>query len=895
MGGNGILSPPPSCHMEEVDVEDLTPALRQYLQIKEQYPDCILFFRMGDFYEMFLDDAHTASPVLEIALTTRDRNKENPVPMCGVPYHAADIYISKLLKKGYKVAVCEQMEDPSQTKGLIRREVVRVLTPGLVSDATQLSEKEPHYIAAFVKLGEVWGAAFLDFSTGLFKTTELNGLAELADEIYAADPKEVVLSENSRTEMDNEELRAALGEALVNWVDPAIFEANAAKRAISEILGLAQVDGLGLEDHEAATTAVGALLRYVSDYQKGEISHLSFPRLYVPSQYMVLDEVTKRNLELSKTIYTGGRRGSLLSLIDRTVTSMGGRLIREWLNYPLTDIREIRTRHDSVAELYEKYEICEPLREMLGTVVDLERLIGRISVKSAGPRDLVGLSDSLKTIPRVRKVLKEFNSQAITRIENGFDDFSSLTERIDTILVDSPGLSIREGGFIRDGVDNDLDELRELSRKGKDWIIELEGKERRRTGIGTLKVRFNRVFGYYIEVTNSYLSMVPADYIRKQTLVGAERFITPDLKEYEAKVLGAEDRMRVIEYAIFSSLRDEVKAWITAIKKASGLLATLDVLTSLALIARDYGYTKPVITDRSRIDIIEGRHPMVEKSLPSGSFVPNDVIVDGDNRQILIITGPNMAGKSTIIRQAAIIVLMAQMGSFVPAREATIGVVDRIFARVGASDSLVKGQSTFMVEMVETANILNNATAKSLVILDEIGRGTGTFDGISIAWAVAEFIHDAPQNRPLTLFATHYHELTELSALKERVKNYHVAVREWNGRIIFIRKLEEGISSHSYGIEVAKLAGIPSGVLARAREILKNLEKGEFTSQGIPALAEHEGVQVAGTKKQLDLFAGQKDEIITEIKSLDIESMTPLDAMKKLYELKEKIKKIGPV
>ncbi len=895
MGGSGITSPPPSCRMEETDVEDLTPALRQYLQIKEQYPDCILFFRMGDFYEMFFDDALTASPILEIALTTRDRNKENPVPMCGVPYHAADVYISKLLKKGYKVAVCEQMEDPSQTKGLIRREVVRVLTPGLVSDAAQLSEKEPHYIAAFVNLGGVWGAAFLDFSTGLFKTTELADAAELADEICAADPKEVVLPENAGGDMDNEQVRAALGDALVNRVDPRIFEPKVARRAISEILGLGHMDGLGLEDHEAAVAAVGALLRYVSDYQKGEISHLSFPRLYVPSQYMVLDEVTKRNLELLKTIYGGGRRGSLLSLLDRTVTSMGGRLIREWINYPLTDAREIRARHDSVAELYEKYELCEPLRETLGAVVDLERLVGRISVKSAGARDLVALSDSLKKIPQVSKILRDFKSETITRIESEFDDFSPLTQRIDTILVDCPGPSIREGGFIRDGVDKDLDELRALSRTGKDWIIELESQERRRTGIGTLKVRFNRVFGYYIEVTNSYLSMVPAEYIRKQTLVGAERYITPDLKEYEAKVLGAEDRMRVIEYSIFSTLRDEVKVWITRIKKASGLVAALDVLMSLARIARDEGYTKPVIVDGSTIEIIEGRHPMVEKSLPAGSFVPNDVVMDGDERQILIITGPNMAGKSTIIRQAAIIVLMAQMGSFVPAQKATIGVVDRIFARVGASDSLAKGQSTFMVEMVETANILNNATNRSLVILDEIGRGTGTFDGISIAWAVAEFIHDDPHNRPLTLFATHYHELTELSAVKERVKNYHVAVREWNGRIIFIRKLEEGISSHSYGIEVAKLAGIPAKVLARAREILVNLEKGEFTSQGTPALAEHEGIQDERTKRQLDLFAGQKDEIISEINSLDIETMTPMDTMRKLDELKKKVKKINPV
>jgi DNA mismatch repair protein MutS len=876
-------------------VEDLTPALRQYLQIKDQYPDCILFFRMGDFYEMFFDDARTASPILEVALTTRDKNKENPIPMCGIPYHAADVYVAKLLKKGHKVAICEQMEDPSQAKGLIRREVVRVVTPGLVPDGLQLSEKEPHYITAVVNVGGVWGAAFLDFSTGLFKATELSDTAELLDEIYAADPKEAVLPENARTDTDTERIRASLGEALINWVDPGIFEPGAARKAISEILGIAQIDGLGLGDRRAATTAVGALLRYVSDYQKGEISHLSFPRLYVPAQFLMLDEITKRNLELTRTIYEGERRGSLLSLLDRTVTSMGGRLIREWINYPMVDADEIRARHDSVAELHDKYESCDRIRDMLRAVIDVERLSARISVKSAGARDLVALSDSLKKIPDIRKLLKDFSSDVNRKIEDGFDDFSQLTERIDATLVESPGLSFREGGFIRDGVDKDLDELRTLSSSGKNWIIELESQERRRTGIGTLKIRFNRVFGYYIEVTNSYLPMVPADYIRKQTLVGAERFITPELKEYEAKVLSAEDRMRTIEYTIFSALRDEVRAWITKIKKASGLIATADVLTSLALVARENRYTRPEITRGLSIEITQGRHPMVEKSLPPGSFVPNDISVDGESRQILIITGPNMAGKSTIIRQAAIIVLMAQMGGFVPAQKASIGIVDRIFARVGASDSLVKGQSTFMVEMVETANILNNATERSLVILDEIGRGTGTFDGISIAWAVAEFIHDNPRGRPLTLFATHYHELAELSAVKERVRNYHVAVREWNGRIIFIRKLEEGISSHSYGIEVAKLAGIPPEVLKRAREILGNLEKGEFTSQGVPAIAESEGLKSKMAEEQLDLFARHKDKIIAEIGSLDIETMTPLEAMKKLDELKEKIKKITPV
>ncbi len=875
-------------------MEDLTPALRQYLEIKERYPDCILFFRMGDFYEMFFEDARIASPILEIALTTRDKGKENPIPMCGIPYHAADVYLGKLLKKGFKVAVCEQMEDPSQARGLIRREVVRVVTPGLISDTAQLSEKEPNYIAALVDHDGTWGIAFLDFSTGLFKTTEREDFAEVIDELYAVGPKEVVIPEGAGVDVHGEQLRTCLGDALVNRVDPRAFEIGAARRTVAELLGLAQVDGLGFAEKHAALAAVGGLLRYVSDYQRGEIPHLSLPRFYLPSQYMVVDEVTRRNLEILKTIYEGSRRGSLLSLIDRTVTSMGGRLIREWITYPLTNIQEIGARHDAVGEFFGRYETCELVREKLASIVDLERLVGRVSVKTAGARDLTALSDSLKTIPGLIEVVSDFASEPVVRTGGGFDNFLPLTDRIDAILIDSPGPSIREGGIIREGIDKDLDELRRLSRTGKDWIIELEAQERRRTGISNLKVRFNKVFGYYIEVTNSYLSMVPADYIRKQTLVGAERFITPDLKEYEAKVLGAEDRIKLIEYDIFCGLRDEVRSWIPAVKKASMLLAELDVLTCFATVAREYDYSRPLVTDGSLIDIVEGRHPMVERSLPPGSFVPNDIALAGTDRQILIITGPNMAGKSTIIRQAAIIVLMAQVGSFVPARRAEIGVVDRIFARVGASDSLVRGQSTFMVEMVETANILNNATDKSLVILDEIGRGTSTFDGISIAWAVAEFIHDAPRCKPLTLFATHYHELTELSAVKERVRNYHVVVREWNERILFIRKLEEGVSSHSYGIEVARLAGIPSEVLVRAREILTNLENGEFTSQGTPALAAQSGQRMENRKNQLDLFAGQAEEIISEISFLDIERMTPLDAMRKLDEMRRKIKKIGP-
>jgi DNA mismatch repair protein MutS len=878
--------------LKGIAVEDLTPALRQYVQIKERYPDCILFFRMGDFYEMFFDDALTASPVLEVALTTREKNKQNPVPMCGVPYHAGDVYIAKLLKKGFKVAVCEQMEDPSTAKGLIRREVVRVVTPGLVSESTQLEEKEHNYIASIVGSGTTWGAAFLDFSTGELKAAQFDDAAQLADELFALGPKEAVLPEDQRGEGKNELLLLALADALVNYVDPRSFEPDAAEKTIMDVFGLAQLDGLGLSGRPLACAAIGGLLRYVSDYQRHDIAHISLPRLYAQSQFMVIDEVTRRNLELTRTIYEGAKRGSLLSLLDRTATPMGGRLVREWLNYPLVDTNDIERRLDAVGELVEKREAADTIREGLSRVADLERLVGRVSLRIAGGRDLVSLSDSLVEIPKIREGLSGFEAVAVAEIREGMADFSPLVEKIDATLVEAPPHSVREGGLIRDGVDEELDELREISRSGKDWIIKLEAEERKRTGIGSLKVRFNKVFGYYIEVTNSYLPMVPADYIRKQTLVGAERFITPDLKEYEAKVLGAEDRIKVIEHDLFVALRDEVREWIGAIKKVSGGLAALDVTAGLAAVAADYGYTRPEIDDGPVIAVTEGRHPMVERSLPAGSFVPNDITVDPKDRQLLVITGPNMAGKSTIIRQLAIIVLMAQMGSFVPARSAKIGIVDRIFARVGASDSLVRGQSTFMVEMVETANILNNATERSLVILDEIGRGTSTFDGISIAWAVAEYIHDSEGSRPRTLFATHFHELTELAAVKERVHNYHVAVREWNERIIFLRKLEEGVSSHSYGIEVARLAGIPPEVIGRAREILENLEKGEFTPQGVPTIAAGGGGVARKGRPQLDLFSDAKEEIIAEIGAMDIYRLTPLQVMKRVDELREKIKKM---
>ena len=882
---------------QKYPMQELTPMLRQYLQLKEEYPDCILFFRMGDFYEMFFEDAEEASPALEIALTTRDKGKENPVPMCGIPHHAIDNYVAKLLKKGYRVAICEQVEDPSEARGIVKREVIRVVSPGLITDIGEIEAKEDNYISGIVHDDGRWGASFLDFSTGKFITTELSDLSEVLEEIHKLNPREVVMPEDLEGHASTELLDIALSDTLVNYTNTSSFDIDTAVKIISETFNIMGVDGLGLKDSSLALTAAGGLLRYVTDCQKGDISHLSYPGLYAPSEFMIVDEVTERNLELSKTIYEGTKSGSLLSLIDSTTTPMGGRLLRQWLNYPLTDINSINDRLDAVEKFAQDINETQELRENLSHIADLERLAGKVSLRSAGARDIVNLSQSLKRLPDIIEKLELFELDKLNTIIDTPDDFSELTEKIDITIVESPPLNLKDGGLINDGIDSDLDELREISRSGKDWIIGLETEERQKTGIKKLKVRFNRVFGYFIEVTNSQLDLVPENYIRKQTLVGAERYITPELKDYEAKVLGAEERIKRLEYDIFTELRELVREWIPEIKRAGAIIATIDTLTNLSVVAVDLGFSRPVVNDSRSILIEGGRHPMVERSLPQGSFVPNDVYIDCDTDQLLIITGPNMAGKSTIIRQVAIITLMAQMGSFVPARKSEIGVVDRVFTRVGASDSLVRGQSTFMVEMIETANILNNATGKSLVILDEIGRGTSTFDGISIAWSVAEYIHDDAKLRPRTLFATHYHELAELATIKERVKNYNISVKEWNEQIIFLRKMTKGVASHSYGIEVARLAGLPPDVLRRAREILDNLEKGEFTSQGVPTIASGDDVKIAGKDEQLDLFSNGIDgklvtQILDELAGTDVHEMTPIDAMNKLDELVKKIKKI---
>ena len=876
-------------------MENLTPAMRQYWEIKERYPDSILFFRMGDFYEMFFDDAVTASKVLEITLTKRGKSGGEDIPLCGVPYHAADGYLAKLVRHGFRVAVCEQMEDPKNAKGVVKRDVVRVVTPGTATDSQNLDAKSNSFLMAIHRADGKFGLAFLDLTTGEFLVTELADIQSLKDEIGRLEPKEVIVSEG-----DDEQvafLRDALEGVVIKHLPPDRFDHDRAFRSITEHFKVISLDGFGLSGLKAATSAAGAVLYYIKDTQKVETLPISGIKRYSLDDYLFIDDSARRNLELASNLQNGGKKGSLLGLMDETVTSMGGRKLRSWLNYPLMDVDRINERLDAVTELKERQLVRGRLRETLGGVYDIERLNSRITLGSANAKDMVAMASSLKRIPEIRNSLERGNGEQgaakiLRDIVQGLDDLPDIVKLIDNAVLENPPFILREGGIIRDGYNQELDDLRSISRDGKGYIARIESREKERTGINSLKVRYNKVFGYYIEVTQANLSAIPADYIRKQTLVNAERFITPELKEYEATVLTAEERIREIEYRLFQELRERVSAESARIQKTSEGLAVVDALASMAEVADRFNYTRPKISDSGPLRIVSGRHPVVESISRSNRFVPNDTFLDSDENQIAIITGPNMAGKSTYIRQVALITIMAQMGSFVPAEEAEIGVVDRVFSRVGASDDLSKGQSTFMVEMIETANILNNGTSKSLIILDEIGRGTSTFDGLSIAWAVAEYISDRVKAK--TLFATHYHELTDLALLRENIRNFNVAVREWNDQVIFLHKIVPGGADRSYGIHVARLAGLPQEVLGRAREILLNLEKGEFSPEGMPRLAQikKESGQGSGVKGQLEaqlpLFA-PRDTLREELRAIDANNMTPLQALAKLEELKRLI------
>ena len=861
--------------------------MRQYLEAKRQYRDAIVFFRMGDFYEMFYEDALVASRALELTLTSRSKDAGgNGIPMCGLPFHAADGYVARLVRKGFRVAICEQVEDPRKAKGLVRREVVRVVSPGTLTDSSYLEAREPAFLMAIADAGESCGVALIDLSTGEFTAAEYRGpegLQALGDEIAVLRPREVIVAAESTVQARLPEI--ARLQVLVTTVDAWSFEAEAARRALLDQLKTHGLEGFGLVGHVAAVQAAGALVAYLRDTQKADLAHVRSIAYRATSDCLIIDPITLKHLEVV-TGSEGGASGSLLHEIDRTVTSMAGRLLRSWLLRPLSSLERIRDRLDAVEEL--AFHVTErgQFRETLTSVQDLERLVARVALGTAGPRDMVSLRQSLDAIPRVKVLLGAMRAPLLQSLLAELDEVPEVRDDVARTLIDEPPALTREGGFTRDGVDHELDDLRTISRSGRQVIADMEERERQRTGIASLKVRFNRVFGYYIEISKSNLHAVPDDYQRKQTIAGGERFTTPALKEYEEKVLGADERILERELEIFEALRTRLAAESPRIQDTARALASLDVLAGLAETATIANYTKPHVHDGDDLVVTDGRHPVVER-FATDPFVPNDIDLNATTRQLVILTGPNMGGKSTYLRQTALIPLLAQIGSFVPARHAKVPVVDRIFARVGASDNIARGHSTFMVEMQETANILHTATSRSLVVLDEIGRGTSTFDGLSIAWAVAEHLATNPTARPKTLFATHYHELTDLADSVPGVVNAHVAAREWKDDIIFLRKIVAGRSDRSYGIQVARLAGLPASVVGRARLILAGLERDELSRGGKPTLS---GTSGGPQTSQLGLFAAatptEPHPVVTRLKDVDIDGTTPRQALELLAELK---------
>jgi DNA mismatch repair protein MutS len=864
---------------------------RQWWEVKRHHPNAILFFRMGDFYEMFFDDALQASEALEITLTTRGKGTDSPAPMCGVPHQTGDQYVARLVRLGFRVAICEQVEDPRTAKGVVRREVVRVVTPGTMTDPRELDAKANNYLAAVRVLGGRVGLAYVDVSTGEFLLSEVSAdrAAETGrDQFSRFSPREVLVPEGAT---DSVPFALPDPPPLLTPVPEWHFGLDEARGLLERHLGVARLDGFGVAGRDAGLAAAGALLGYVQETQKATLDHIDRIQLHDPATSMVVDDTTRRNLELFANARDGSRRGTLLEIVDHTVTAMGGRLLRGWLLAPLLDVGSIAARQAAVGALVDTPAAHRRLRESLRGVRDLERLVGRVTVGTANPRDLAALRDSLLALPAVRDAAAAETSARLGELAEKLDVLPELAAKLAKAVVPEPPLAMREGGIIAEGYHRELDEIRSAGREGKDTLARLETRERERTGIGSLKVRFNQVFGYYIEVSKANLHLVPEDYERKQTLANAERYVTPELKEWERKVLSSEDRARALEYDLFVALRSEVAARAPAIRASAVVVAELDALGSFAEAAVRGDYVRPRVDEGDGLAIVEGRHPVVER-LVGGTFVPNDVKLDGDER-ILIVTGPNMGGKSTYLRQVALITLMAQAGSFVPAREAHIGRVDRIFCRVGASDNLAGGESTFMVEMTETANILNNATPDSLVVLDEIGRGTATFDGLSLAWAVVEQLHDSPRLRAKTLFATHYHELTELALTLDRVRNLHIAAKEHGSQVVFLHKVRPGPSDRSYGIQVARLAGVPRQVTERAFEILENLQREEFGRDGLPKLARHRAEGSA--PGQIPLFVpASADSVLTErhrrlleaLRETDPVNLTPMEALGRLSELK---------
>jgi DNA mismatch repair protein MutS len=862
--------------------------LKQYLAIKGEHPDAILFYRMGDFYEMFFEDAELASGILEITLTSRNKNDPSAIPMCGVPYRAASGYIARLIERGYKVAVCDQVEDPATAKGLVRREVVRVITPGMIIDEEFLDARTNNFILAICASGRATGLAYLDLSTGVFRVTESPEPAAVLDEARRIGPREILLAESARRGGREEwlqDLQRLFANVAFSYVEDKAFDYRRSYERLSEQLNTLNLEGFGCASFTAGVSAAGALVFYVGETQKQKTAHLLRIEAYGLEHCLVVDEISRQNLELVRNIRTGTRRGTLLSVLDHTRTAMGARLLSDWLRRPLREPGEIEARLAAVAEAKEREGLRRELRERLKDVRDMERVGSKTVMGHAHARDLVALKCSLLALPALWTALGGFSAE-LYRPAEAIDDLLALADLIQRAIREDAPLSVHEGGMIRTGFNPELDELIRISSDAKGYLAQLEVREKERTGISALKVSFNKVFGYYIEVPKTRVDAVPPHYVRKQTLVNAERFISDELKQFEVKVLGAEEQRAVLEHRLFQEIRAEVVRRHPEIQSVARFLARLDCLLNLAEVAAQNGYCRPRMVEDGAIRIEDGRHAVVEKMITGERFVPNTIEMDDVARQILIITGPNMAGKSTVLRQVALSVIMAQMGGFVPARKAEIGIVDRIFTRVGALDNLSQGQSTFMVEMQETANILHHATERSLVVLDEIGRGTSTFDGLSIAWAVAEYLHDLRQKGVKTLFATHYHELTELAELKPRVINLNIAVREWNDEIIFLRKLVPGGTNRSYGIQVARLAGIPAEVIARAKKILWRIENGEH---GFARLEPSAG-SGRSSPLQLDLFRPADSQVIERLREADIPRMSPLDALNLLNRLQEMVR-----
>ena len=877
---------------------EFTPMMQQYLETKKQYQDCILFYRLGDFYEMFYEDALTASKVLEITLTGKNCGQEERAPMCGVPYHAVEGYLNRLVSAGYKVAICEQVEDPKQAKGIVKREVVRIVTPGTNLDVQSLEEGRNNYLMSIVWFSEKIGVSIADVTTGDYFLTEVEDNRRLLDEINKYMPSEIICNDAFLVSgVDIEDLKGRLG-ITVYARESACFEETGCRKCLQKHFQVSTLIGLGIEDFPIGIIAAGSLLQYLYENQKTSLEHFTHLYPYLASKYMLLDSSTRRNLELTETLREKQKRGSLLWVLDKTKTAMGARMLRSFLEQPLIEKDGIENRLDAVEELCKNAFARDEIREYLNPVYDLERLLGKVSYKTANPRDLLALQSSLSMLPHIRTVLSDLHADAIQKILADIDPLEDIASLIGKAIVEEPPISIREGGMIREGFDSDIDMLRHAKTEGKTWLAELEEKDRARTGIKNLRIKYNKIFGYYFEVTNSYKELVPEDYVRRQTLANAERYTTPRLKELEDTILNAEDKLCTLEYDAFCQIREQIAGQIERIQKTAKAVAALDVFASLSLTAERNRYVRPKLNEKGIIDIKEGRHPVVEQMICNEMFISNDTYLDNNHHCISIITGPNMAGKSTYMRQSALIVLMAQIGSFVPAKSANIGIVDRIFTRVGASDDLASGQSTFMVEMNEVANILRNATSNSLLILDEIGRGTSTFDGLSIAWAVIEHISNRKLLGAKTLFATHYHELTELEGKMNNVNNYCIAVKEKGDDIVFLRKIIRGGADKSYGIQVAKLAGVPDIIIDRAKEIVEQLSDNDITEKVQSIVVENASESKRRVKKydevdmtQMSLFDTVTDtDILKELESIDIGNLTPLDALNTLYRLQSRLK-----